>query len=97
MNFKRIVTARNYRIDVTVDQFLIMTNRESICSEFAGPYLSEQLDDLDGVDDADYNGHFGAHIYVRIEPEHDTEERWVQIEALVAQAVRTDSLHEKTG
>lgn len=50
--------------------------------------LGDLLDEIPGVDRTEYNGHFGAFVYVRIEQEYDTDATRDKIRITIRQAVR---------
>ncbi len=41
------------------------------------------IDAIDGVDDVTYNGHFGAFVFLQVDNRFDTDEKWVEIEAVI--------------
>jgi len=50
-----------------------------------GQGLWETIGEVDGVQDVDYDGHFGNYIYVEIDKEHDTKGTWKLIYDLINQ------------
>ncbi len=49
-----------------------------------GQMLYEIIDDIDGVDNVDYSGHFGPSIYYRVDSDYDNEE----LHAKIRQTIR---------
>jgi len=86
---KRECTLKHYQVAITPDQYLAIEayDRAKGNYVFQRTGLAAELDELDGVNDADYNGHFGAFVFLQIETEHDTPARWEEIEKLIRQAV----------
>jgi len=50
--------------------------------------LSDIIDEYDGVDSCDYNGHFGEFIFYRVELEYDTPELHASIIATTKEYLR---------
>jgi len=48
--------------------------------------LSKKLDKIKGLNNVDYNGHFGPYIWLTIETECDTSETWSEIEKFINEA-----------
>ena len=46
--------------------------------------LSGRLDQIDGVDRANYDGHFGPFVFLRLDVENDNDETWAEIEQLIS-------------
>lgn len=46
-------------------------------------YLSGILDHIEGVSDADYNGHFGSYVFFNLDAENDTPEKREEIKTLI--------------
>lgn len=87
LNFE--ITARKYAIEIPKDQFLSLLDSESHATKGAAfqkgeKTLSEKLDELPGVNDTDYDGHFGACIYLTIDADDDTPDLHQQITMVIA-------------
>ena len=66
------MTEVSYAIEVPVKEFLSLEDREN--KDFSRPSLCEDLNKIEGVREVNYNGHFGAFIFVKIECEFDNKE-----------------------
>ena len=74
MALKLKCTARQYAIEIAYDAFNALEDAED---RYLIPYeefLFQKLDKIPGVDSTEYNGHFGAAIYCRIDAEDDTKQ-----------------------
>lgn len=69
--FKPIITMRYYATPVSIESFKSLLKSEWEEGDNEQP-LNLKIDDLEGVDNCDYNGHFGNFISYRIEAKHDT-------------------------
>ena len=77
-----------YEVGISEESFDAITDRdihESDCKQ-----LYEQLLEIEGVYDVDYNGHFGTHIYLSIHKEHDHDDTWKVINRMVRDYVNGD-------
>jgi hypothetical protein len=78
---KAFRTTATYALPVPVRDFLALTHREARYPE--KPDLGSELDAMKGVDNTEYNGHFGSFIYYRVTVEHDTDETHAAVAACV--------------
>ena len=79
------VTSTSYCIEVTVDQFRKIIDRENE-QQNDGDWengLNNQLEEIEGVEDVDYNGHFGANIFFRMTAEVDERETKFAIKKVI--------------
>jgi len=96
------VTRTNYRVAIEGDDtFMLISKWDNELHDRALPPfvpLYKKIDKVDGVNDADYNGHFGASIFYRVEAEHDNEETHAEIRRLIQEhidmAVSSEELTE---
>ena len=70
------ITRRSYAITIEDGPFLDLLDSESYVSDNAAfkvgkQTLSDKLDELPGVSGTDYNGHFGAAVYLTIDADED--------------------------
>jgi hypothetical protein len=78
-------TRTEYAVEVSIDAFLAVskwedwTNRELT--------LLDKLDKLPGVDNIEYNGHFGPCFYFRLDVDHDTPAMHARIARTIEQHV----------
>ena len=65
------VCTTTYTQSITSEEYNIITARdgENNCHD---QDLAGLIDKIEGVDDCDYNGHFGMKIFYRVEKQHDT-------------------------
>lgn len=78
-------TATSYAVEIDRDDFLALTRIEGDWP--LQRTLAEDLDQLDGIDKVDYNGHFGACIYFTIEVGNDNPKTHKQILDLIEKHV----------
>jgi hypothetical protein len=69
-----------YCIEVTVEEFQKLMDKENLGMD---GNLFSKLHKLDGVYNIEYNGHFGANIWVTIDKEHDNGKTWNTIEEII--------------
>lgn len=79
---KAEITQRSYVVPVTVRQFTRIEARDDR-QLLARETLGELLDKLPGVRDIEYNGHFGSHIFFRVDAEDDTPSLHAKIVATI--------------
>ena len=84
---KAEITQRSYVVPVTARQFTRIEARDDR-QLLARETLGELLDKLPGVRDIEYNGHFGSHIFFRVDAEDDTPSLHAQIVATIRHHAR---------
>ena len=85
LNFE--IVSKSYAIPIDdVDDFL--ANDKYELDQDASKCLYMTLERIDGIHSVDYNGHFGAYIYLTIEEEHDTKETHKKISDLIEEQLR---------
>lgn len=72
------ICSRNYSFTVTKEDFGLIEDMDNEMPEYADT-LGGKLDKIGGVDDADYNGHFGSYIFFRVAAEDDNDEKQDEI------------------
>ncbi len=70
-----------YSVVVPIDEFARLLNREE--SSLEDSTLCTDLEKIIGVREANYDGHFGNAVYVRIEADHDNAELKQQISKII--------------
>ena len=68
-----------------VDDYLAIEKYEG--DQDASKCLYMTLERIDGIHTVDYNGHFGAYIYLTVETEHDTKETHDKIINLITNQI----------
>jgi len=91
------VTSSNYRVAIEDDDtFLSIDHWDGELP--SGKELYQKIDKVAGVDDTDYNGHFGANVFYRVSAEHDNEETHAEVRRLIQEhidsAVSSEELTE---
>ncbi len=87
MKLKAECTRREYAVEIPVDAMLRLLESERTGKLPLGVMLSEKLEEFDGVSNVDYDGHFGANVFYRVDSEDDTPELHESIYALIRKAV----------
>lgn len=73
----RSITQLDYSFEVDLK---LVLDADHKAEENDDPELWEKLQDINGINDVDYNGHFGNIICLKVNPEFDNEEMWKKIE-----------------
>lgn len=81
-------TQTSYAIEIDEHRFLDLLDSESYVTENAAynngnETLFKKLNDLPGIFDIDYNGHFGSAVYLKIDIDDDTDELKAQISNII--------------
>ena len=74
---EREATSTSYCIGIAVKMFRAITQ-----AEFEGGFegtLGDRLEKIDGVFRVEYNGHFGANLFLNVESDHNTSAKWKEI------------------
>lgn len=80
---KKTLTQSHYQIEID-DLIKIMDIDSALENDNKwDDILSAQLDRIEGVYDADYNGHFGHFIFIRIDAGYDNLKTWEEIESTI--------------
>lgn len=84
MKFEFEITKRSYAIAIEDEAFLNLLDSESYVSDNAAfkdgkDTLCAKLNALPGVSKVDYNGHFGAYVYIDIDDDEDKQKLKTQI------------------
>lgn len=88
MDFKLECVSRSYTIEVDLVKIEASDSEKDIHNK-QDEILYNQLSKLEGVSNADYNGHFGPYIWLTIEPEFETPELWLKIENLIKSSYKS--------
>jgi hypothetical protein len=65
------ITSRSFQIPITMDEYDVIDHCER---DDINANVREMLEEIPGVYNVDYNGHFGLYIFVSIERDHDNDE-----------------------
>jgi len=84
----REATATKYTIALEDNVLLEIMDKDRDIG--VGKELWETIGKIDGVQDVDYDGHFGNNIYVTVDTRHDTEGTWKLIYGLINQYITTE-------
>lgn len=81
-------TSTNYCIELTktndiLDILAIHTKDSKYDHEPDKKSLRGRLDDIEGVDDVNYDGHFGNYIYLTLDANFDEYDTWKKIQDCV--------------
>lgn len=82
------ITRRSFALEIPKAAFLDLEDSESYVSNNAAfktgaQTLCSKLDALPGISNIEYNGHFGAFVYLSIDDEDDTPELRAQITQII--------------
>lgn len=80
-------TRSDYSLELTTEDMLALVRAEDCFNPRVEPLLSERLEEMPGIDSVEYNGHFGAAVYLRIEVEHDTPETHAAVMELIGEHI----------
>lgn len=76
------VCSTNYSFTVSVEDFTTIDDWDHEQPEYVTT-LGDRLDSIEGVDNAEYNGHFGSHIFFTLGAEEDNSATHDQIYKLI--------------
>lgn len=80
--FIKTATSTDYAIEVGVERLLgILAEDKAEMSH--SQTLGGRLEEIDGVDRVNYDGHFGPYVYLRVCVEDDNDETWAEIESII--------------
>lgn len=82
---KRECVAKQYTIEVDLLKIMDSDSFHENENEW-DEILDQKLDKIKGVEDVDYNGHFGSYVFLTIETEFDTPELWLEIEKTIKES-----------
>ncbi|MHC4315631.1 MAG: hypothetical protein ACYSW3_24570 [Planctomycetota bacterium] len=82
------------KIECTQKQYCIAISRENFIKIMEKDFelqnedlwddtLNSILDNVKGVSDCDYNGHFGAYIFISVDPEFENNKFWESIKKII--------------
>ena len=80
-------TRTEYSLELTAEDMLALIGAEHPFDGKMDPLLSEKLEKLPGVDSVEYNGHFGAAVYLRVDADHDTPETHAAVIELIGEHI----------
>lgn len=83
---KRECVAKQYTIEVDLRAIMDWDSQKENDNQW-DDILHMQLDKIEGVENVDYNGHFGNYIWLTIEHPHDNKVTWDKIETLIFKAM----------
>lgn len=77
----REITSSSYRIKIDdIEDFLnICGYSDELLYEDDSRPLWKRLDDIRGVDEIDYNGHFGSNVWLTVEESYNSNGTWIDI------------------
>jgi hypothetical protein len=88
-----VATSTNYCVPVPLNAFIRLIDSEGINGKLPhDKYLSTRLDKMMGVWDVDYNGHFGSHIFFRLDKEYDNPATHEAIHNLIRECCKLKNL-----
>lgn len=84
MELERLST--NYAVSISTEQMLALINAERLYGPLQmEPDLSERLEKISGVSKVDYDGHFGAAIYLTLDLDSDSTKTHESIKATISE------------
>jgi hypothetical protein len=82
---KRELTAKQYCVEVTYEEFVKLTDKEfdyQNNNDF-DTTLYNELEKINGVNNVDYNGHFGPNIFYIMEEDYASKETDEKIKKII--------------
>jgi len=76
---KPVRTSSHYHIPISMEQMEIVIDYD----DEKDYEFMESFTAIDGVEEVDYNGHFGAAIFLHITTVNDTPETWEKINTII--------------
>ena len=76
---KKRLAASTYVVSLTEEQFTHIIKKDLKLAFEEELELDVLLSQIDGITDADYNGHYGAVIIISLDADHDHETTWQRI------------------
>ena len=77
MKFKK--TAVKYCVELTIPEFEAIMEKEKDCENDGTWYtLCGDLEHIQGIDEVDYNGHFGANIFYTNDLEYPVDRKVIE-------------------
>ena len=73
---KKMMVAVDYALTVDEEIFLKIIDKDA---EGSDKQLFEQLMELDGVSEVDYDCHYGSQLYVTLDPKYDIPSTWFAV------------------
>lgn len=73
------VTSTSYCVELSIEEMLTLLGSDQVAWEEDEENLVEKLEEIDGVSEVEYNGHFGPAVYLTVDNGNDTSDTWVEI------------------
>lgn len=85
---KTTTVATEYCIELTIDEMKKILEKDRSPIQESDQTLFDRLSDIEGPEDIEYSGHFGANIYLTLPVEYDKERTWNQIEEAIGEYIK---------
>ncbi len=82
MKFDWAATYISYSVEITEEQLQVVLDKDVEVDNIK-LMLFAQLEDIEGVDNVDYDGHFGPYIFVKMAFVDDTQQTRDKIEEII--------------
>ena len=73
----------SFRIRVLLENFFTIEDKDGEAIVNDEKTLGDLLEELPGISNVDYNGHFGSNIYLDLDVDDNTEENWNKIQKVI--------------
>ncbi len=83
---KKTQVAVEYSLSVEKEIFTKIINKDSE----ADKQLFEQLMELDGISEVDYDYHYGSQLYVTLDPEYDYSSTWFAVYKIMDDYIKNE-------
>lgn len=84
------ITQIDYSIEVDLKKVMDADFKIDQECDDDSEHLYNKLMNVVGVNEVDYNGHFGNYIFLKVNPEFDNEEMWKEIENITMNHIKID-------
>ena len=85
---KRERTMSQYTVEVDLLKIMDLDFKHEECRDWDNT-LFHHLDKIKGVDEVDYNGHFGNVVFLNVDAMFDNPETWETIEKTITDYMET--------
>jgi hypothetical protein len=85
---KKMMVSVEYALTVDNDIFSKILDKDDEAGDFTETLSQQLMETLDGVSEVDYDGHFGPHIYIHLDPKFDYSSTWFAVYKIINDYVK---------